>query len=131
MKRYLFVVLALVMVSSFALAQAVVGPTAMSSAEVTQNAQQLLSEGRTNLTEYERVLAQLTAANTGNSDAGTYRRIRAEMERIESLIKSEEERVNSILNTGSRVSVELLNRIERLIAQHRVNIAELEAFVNR
>ena len=135
MKRCLLVLVILLVAGSIAYtqtqSQAVVGPTAMSSAQVTQNAQQLLSQGRTNLTEYESILAQLTAANLGNSDAETYRRLRGEMERIELLIKAEEERVTSILNGGSRVSVELLNRIERLIGQHRVHLAELEAFVNR
>ena len=131
MKKILLVMVVLLLCGSFAFAQAAVGPGALSSAQVTQNAQQLLSQGRTNLTEYERVLDQLTAANQGNSDAVTYNRIRAEMERIENLIKAEEERVMEIINGGSRVSVELLNRIERLIGQHRVSLAELEAFVNR
>ena len=134
MKRFLLVLVVLLLASSFSYAQqaqAVVGPTALSSAQVTQNAQQLLSQGRTNLTDYERVLADIIAANQGNSDAVVYARLRAELERIETLIKAEEERVMTVINGGSRVSVELINRIERLINQHRGHLVTLEAFVNR
>ena len=125
MKRFLLVLVVLLLVGSFAYAQA------PSSAQVTQNAQQLLTQGRANLSEFESILAQLQAANRGNADFETYSRLRNELERIENLIKTEEVRIMSILDGGSRVSNELLARVERLIGQHRVQLAELEAFVNR
>ena len=129
MKRNILVVAILLLACTAVFAQT--RREFQSSAQVTQSAQQLLSQGRSNLTEYESVLAQLIAANGGNADQETFFRIRADMERIESIIKQEEERVNSITQGGSRVSNEIILRLERMIGQHRSNLAELEAFIAR
>ena len=129
MKRIFLVIVILLLAGTTVFAQT--RREFQSSAQVTQNAQQLLTQGRASLSEYESVLAQLIAANRGNADAETFYRIRAEMERIESLIKQEEERITAATQSGSRVSNEIINRIERLIEQHRRNLAELEAFIAR
>ena len=129
MKRFILVILVLLLASTVVFAQT--RREFQSSAQITQSAQQLLTQGRASLTEYESVLAQLIAANRGNADAETFYRIRAEMERIESLIKQEEERIMATTQGGSRVSNEIMLRIERLIEQHRRNLAELEAFIAR
>ena len=130
MKRFLLILVILILASATVFAQTA-RREFQSSAQVTQMAQQLLSQGRSNLTEYESTLAQLVLANRGNADAEAFYRIRADMERIESMIKLEEERIMSTTQTGSRVSNEIMLRIERLIEQHRGNLAELEAFVAR
>ena len=129
MKRILLVIVILIFAGATVFAQT--QREFQSSAQVTQSAQQLLSQGRTSLTEYESTLAQLIAANRGNADAESFYRIRAEMERIEKLIKQEEERITAATQGGSRVSIEIINRIERLIEQHKRNLADLEAFIAR
>ena len=129
MKRILLVIVILLLAGAMVFAQT--QREFQSSAQITQSAQQLLTQGRSSLTEYESTLAQLIAANRGNADAETFYRIRAEMERIEKLIKQEEERITATTQGGSRVSQEIMNRIERLIEQHRRNLAELEAFIAR
>ena len=127
MKRFFLVIAALLLASTIVYAQA----SPPTSAATTQSAQQLLSEGRTNLSQFEATLAQLMADNTSNDDANTFTRLRVEINRLETAINSEQNRIAGILNGGNKVSPALLDRVERLMNQHRAKLAELEAFVGR
>ena len=100
-----------------------------SSAEVRQQAQQFLNQARANTSEIEGILADLRARNSGNRDIDIYNRLRAEIEHLEGRIKSEEVRIGVFLDQGMNVSAEMLNRIERMVNQHKAKQAELEAFI--
>ena len=128
MKRFLLVIAVLILAGATVYAQQGTPPT---SAQITQSAQQFLTQGRSNLSHFESVLAQLIAANISNDDANTFNRIRSEIERLENLINTEETRVMDVINAGNKVTPALLDRVERLIDQHRAKLAELEAFVAR
>ena len=130
MKRFLLVIVVFLLVGAIAFAQAG-GASPPTSAQTTQSAQQLLTEGRSNSSQYEATLAQLIADNTSNDDANSFTRLRMEINRLETSINSEQNRIAGILNGGNKVSPELLARVERLMNQHRTKLAELEAFVSR
>jgi FMN-dependent NADH-azoreductase len=106
------------------------GATLPSSSETRQTAQQFLSQAKTNSSQFESTLADLTARNVSNKDLEAFTRLRNEINQLESLINNEQARANNTLQGGSRFDGELLNRIQRLIDQHKAKIAELEAFVS-
>ena len=125
MKRFFLVFAVLLLISTVAHAQQ------PSSAEIRQSAQQFLTQGRENSSHFESVLADLTASNVSNRDAVTYNRLRTEIERLETSIATEEARLKASLDVGQRVTQEMLNRVERLINQHRAKLEELQVFISR
>ena len=125
MKRFLFVMVAFLLVASVVYAQQ---PT---SAQIRQSAEQLLSQSQSNSNEFEEVLAGLRASNTSNNDAAIFNQLRSDIQRLENSINSEESLIKDSLDRGFRVNPEAVNRIERLIHQHRTKVGELESFVAR
>ena len=99
------------------------------SAQTRQTAQQFLSQGQSNASQFEQLLADLHASNTSNANAGDFNRIRAEITRLENAITTEEHRIKDNLDSGLRISPEILNRVERLINQHRSLLGELEELI--
>ncbi|MCL2192527.1 MAG: hypothetical protein FWB78_03920 [Treponema sp.] len=101
----------------------------LSSAEIRQNAQQQLNQSRTNSTQFEEILADLTARNMSNTDAVAFSQLRSEIERLEASITTEQARIRNALDSGTRVSPEMFNRVQRLMDRHAARLAELEAFI--
>jgi hypothetical protein len=128
MKRFLLVnILLAVCITVFAQQAGTARPT---SAQTREAASRLLDQTRTNASQYESTQADLTARNTGNNDAVVFNQLKADIERLESTITTEQGRISASLDAGARVSPELLQRIERLMSQHRQKMAQLEAFAS-
>ena len=125
MKPFLLTIAAIILVSAAVHAQQ---PT---SAQTRQTAQEFLTRSQATLVELEEILANLKSSNTSNFDAGTFNRLRAEITRIENSIIAEETMIKDVLDRGNRVNPEAINRVERLVTQHRMKINELELFVSR
>ena len=127
MKKILLVTVIFLVAGTIAYAQQ--SQQLPSSAEVKQDAQQYLNQARANTDEIEGILANLRARNSGNRDIDVFNRLKAEIEHLESRIKEEEVRIGARLDQGINVSSDMLNRIERMINQHKAKQAELEAFI--
>jgi len=123
MKRVLLVVGILFVVGVVSHAQL------LTSAEIRQNAQAQLAQSRSNSTQFEQTLADLQTRNASNSDSAAFNQLRAEIERLEASINLEQGRIRSALDSGTRVSPELFNRVQRLMDRHAARMAELEAFI--
>ena len=124
MKRFLWTSVILILAGTMVYAQQ---PT---SQQTKQEAQQFLNQGKSNSSQYDSDLANLTAMNTSNRDAANFNQLRAEIDRLDSQITTERERIKSNLDKGSKVSIEVLERYERLIDLHKAKLAELESFVS-
>ena len=127
MKRVLLTIVVLLVAGSFVNGQQAGLPT---SAQTKQSAQQSLSQSKTNGSQFESTLNDLMARNGSNVDAYNYNRLMAEINDLESRITAEETRVGNSLDRGTKVSPELLDRIQRLIDQHKAKMAELESFIS-
>ena len=101
----------------------------LSSAEVRQNAQERLNQGRSSATQFEEYLADLNARNAGNMDSATFNQLRADIDRLEASINTEQSRIRNALDSGTRVSPELFNRVQRLMERHATLLSQLEAFI--
>jgi uncharacterized phage infection (PIP) family protein YhgE len=118
----------LLVISMAVVAQQAGGPP--QTAETMQSAQQTLSQGRTNSTQFESMLADLKSRNTSNVNADTYNRLKAEIDQIENQISVEEARIRARLDKGTKVNPAVFDRIQRLIDQHKSKLAELERFTS-
>ena len=127
MKRILLTLVVLLVFSSLVYSQQ---STLPSSAQTRQNAQQYLGQARTNATQYESTLNDLIARNLGNKDLATFNRLKSEIERLETMITREQAQMGATLERGTKVSTESLDRIQRLIDQHRAKLAELDTFIS-
>jgi len=123
MKRVLLAVVVFFMVGFVAHAQI------LTSAEVRQNAQQYLGQARTNATQFGDIQADLYARNASNVDAVTFNQLRAEIDRLEASITTEQTRIRNALDSGTRVSPELFSRVQRLMDRHAARLADLETFI--
>ena len=128
MKRILLTIVILLVAGSIVYAQQASSPP--TSAQTKQNAQQYLGQARTNSSQYESGLNDLIARNISNKDAATFNRLRSEIDRLEEQIKKEETQMGATLDRGSKVSSEALNRIQRLVDQHKAKLAELDSFIS-
>ena len=125
MKRILLVTLILFIAGGALFAQQM-GNT---SAQVRQNAQQYATQARANANQFETTLNDLRNRNVANADAAIFNRLRNEINRLESQIETEEHRITATLDRGNLVNPEILDRVERLISQHRTKVADLERFI--
>ena len=125
MKRFILASFILFVIGTMAYAQA----GQLTSAQVRQNAQQVLTQSRANLAQFQASLNQLTAANISNTDAATLNQIRADLTRLEARINQEESRIRTTIENNGHVNVKVFNQFERLIGMYDEKIAELEAFI--
>jgi uncharacterized protein involved in exopolysaccharide biosynthesis len=98
------------------------------TAETMQSAQQTLSQGRTNSTQFETTLTDLKARNTSNFNADAYTRLKNEIDQLEFQINTEQTRIRTRLDKGTKVNPAMFDRVQRLIDQHKSKLAELESF---
>jgi len=129
MKRILLVAVVFLL-AGVLFAQQASGGALPSSSEVKENARQLSGQAKSNSSQFQSTLADLTARNTGNKDLETFNRLKAEITNLESRIGAEEERVRITLDRGQRISNNSLNRIDSLIQLHQAKVAELDAFIS-
>lgn len=101
-----------------------------SSSQTKQNAQQYLNQAKSNAQQYESTLQDLKARNLSNKDAYTFNRLKGEIDKLESSIDSEEKSISTILDRGTKVTTEVMDRIERMIGQHKAKVDELDKFIS-
>ena len=99
------------------------------SAQVKQNAQQTVNQAKANSSQFEATMDSLNALNTGNLDAVTYNRLKAQIDQLEASIKKEQNQMQASLDEGRKISSMQVEKIQRLISQHKSAIAELERFI--
>ena len=128
MKRIIWVAAVFFVFNVVAYAQQV---QPLSSAEIRQNAQQLLTQVRTTHSQFESTQADLNARNRSNTDAATFNRLRTEISRLEGWINREHTNITTSLDTGNLVSSELLDRVQRFIDQHTTALGNLEEFISQ
>jgi len=129
MKRILLVAVVFLL-AGVLFAQQTGGGSLPSSSQVKDTARQFSSQAKTNSSQFQSTLAELTARNTGNKDLETFNRLKAEIEHLESRINTEEGRVRGSLEKGQRLTNTSLERIDSLIQLHQAKVAELDAFIS-
>jgi peptidoglycan hydrolase CwlO-like protein len=127
MKRTLLVTILLLFAGILVYAQQT-GSTP-TSAQTKQNAQQSVTEAKTNSSQFESTLADIKTKITSNSDAATYKRLKNNIDQLEAKIKNAQAQVQAEIDQGRGVSAKLVDQIQQLIDQHKAAIAEMEAFL--
>jgi len=130
MKRTLLATIMLLFAGMIVYAQQT-GGTAVSSTQIKQNAQQTLTQAKSNSSQFESTMATLNTLNGGNIDANTYNRLKEQIDQLEVRIKNEQTDMQTRLDKGTRVSSFMVDKIQRLIEQYNSAIADLERFIAR
>jgi len=128
MKRILLITIILFFAGLAVYAQQT-GGSSQSSAQVKQTAQQSLTQGKTNFSQFQSTLDSLKTQNNGNDDAATYRRLMEQIAQLEIRIKKEQTFMQAKLDQGSKLSSAVVNQIQRLIDQYEAALADLEKFI--
>ena len=129
MKRTLLITIMLFFAGLVLYAQQAGGSSQQSSAQIKQTAQQSLTQGKTNFSQFQSTLESLKAQNTSNDDAATYRRLMEQIAQLEIRIKKEQTFMQAKLDQGSKLSSAVVNQIQRLIDQYEAALADLEKFI--
>jgi len=129
MKRVLLAVVVFILAGALYAQQASTGSIPNSS-QTKQTAQQFSSQAKNNSSQFETGLADLTARNTSNKDLETFNRIKREIDDLESKINEEQIKIRSSLDRGQMTTQKVLDRLDRMIKQHKEKIAELDSFVS-
>jgi peptidoglycan hydrolase CwlO-like protein len=131
MKRTLLVTIMLLFAGLIVYAQQAGGSSQPSSAQIKQTAQQTLTQGKTNASQFESTLDSLKAQNTSNNDAALYSQLKAQIDQLETRIKKEQTTMQSRLDAGVKVSTIFVDQIQLLIDQYNGKLAELEKFTTK
>jgi len=123
MKRIFWVTVVFFMVGIAAFAQT------KTSAEVKQDSRTMLSQGQTAASQFDSTQADLNARNQSNKDSARYQKLRTDMQKLEAAINKEHTSIASILDSGRKVNASILERVQRLIEQHKSVLSELEGFI--
>jgi len=130
MKRFLLMCVFLLAAGIMVFAQQTGGSSRPSTAEIKTNATQYLNQGKSNSAQYDTMQANLNARNTSNKNAFAFNQLKGEIDKLESSITEEQNKVSTSLERGMKINEESLNKIQRLIDQHKAKLAELEAFAS-
>ena len=128
MKRIFVVVILLATSIAVFAQQANRTSTRPTSDQTRENAKQYLEQARSASQKYNETQSDLNARNVGNDDERRFNQIKAEIERLEVLIATEQYKISTTLDKGVKVSRETLDNVSRLLDQHKQKLAELEAF---
>jgi predicted nucleic acid-binding Zn-ribbon protein len=130
MKRTLFVTIMLLTIGMMVYAQQQAGGSSLpTTADTKQSAQQVLSQAKTNSSQFETILASLREQNTSNGDADAYRKLKLNIDQLELRIKKEQTQIQALLDKGQKVSPTMIDDIQRLIDQHKAAMTEMENFI--
>ena len=88
--------------------------------------QKYLDEAKANNSAFQDTIADLKDRNGYSGNSYKFDRLKNEIGRLESTINSESKSINSSLEKGSRVSSEVMNRLERSINQPTKKVEEME-----
>ena len=100
-----------------------------SSSKTREEAKEYLNQAKSNSSEFEASYDDLLDRNGGSDWAAAYRRLKGEIDSLETRIKYELSSIDGSLNKGSRVSVTIFNHLEQLIKQHKAKTEELEKYL--
>jgi len=127
-KRTLLVTIMLLFAGLIVYAQQASG-AAQSAAQIKQNAQQTVTQAKTNSSQFQSTMDNLNAQNAGSIDGVSYDRLKAQIDQLEANIKKEQASMQLLLDQGKKVSSMVVDKIQRLIEQHKAAIADMERFI--
>ena len=130
MKRTFLVTIMMLVAGIIAFAQQSDGTPKPTSAETRQNAQQTLTQAKSNSSKFESTLSSLKTQNTSTGDAATYKRLKAQLEQLELSINREQARMQASIDLGQKVSSTTVDEIQKLIDQYKAAMTEMEAFIS-
>jgi molecular chaperone GrpE (heat shock protein) len=119
----------LLFVGIIVFAQQAGGSSLPTSTQTKQNAQQTLNDAKASSTQFESTLSALRLQNLSNSEADTYKRLKAQIEQLEARILREQARIQAALDQGQKIATSTLDEIQKLIDQHKSAMAEMERFI--
>jgi hypothetical protein len=96
--------------------------------QVKDTASRFLDQTKANGSQLESAQADLNSRSAGNNDMAVFNQLKNDIERLEKMITSEQNRIRVSLDTGARVNPEMLQRTQRMLNQHKQKTAQLEAF---
>jgi len=129
MKRTLLVTFMLLFAGIVVFAQQAGASSLPSSAQTKQDAQQAVTEAKTNASQFESTLNDIRTRITSNNDAATYKRLKIQIDTLEGKIKNAQANIQAEINQGHSVSASMVEQIQQLLDQHKTAIAEMEAFL--
>jgi len=129
MKRIFLVTIMLFFACIIAFAQQTGSSPQQTSAQIKQDAQQTLNQAKTNSSQFESTLDALKTQISSGGNAATYKRLKGNIDALESKITAAEAHIQSEINMGHTVSAILLTQLQQMIDQHKTAIADLEAFI--
>ena len=97
------------------------------SEQTRDTANRFLAETRSNSSDFESLQADLQARNKSNNDNIRFFELKREIQELERSITTEQRNASISLNRGMPVEQNTLDRIQRLIDQHKSKLGELES----
>jgi len=101
------------------------------SDQTRENARQYLEQSKSKASQLASTQSDLNARNTGNDDERYFNQLKVEIERLETSITAEQNKISTTLEKGIKVSRETLDNVQRMIEKHKEKVAELERFSSR
>jgi len=102
--------------------------TRPTSDQTKENARKYLEQCKTNALQFDATQSILNAMNAGNDDARNFNLLKAEIERLEVSIVTEQNKIAATLEKGLKVSKETLDNVQKMIDKYKEKLAELESF---
>jgi len=121
----------LLFVGIIVFAQQAASPSLPTSAQTKQDAQQSLNQAKTNSSQFESTLDSLKTQLASGNNAATYKRLKGDIDRLESQIKNSQDYIQDEINLGHSVSARYVDELQQLIDKHKAAMAEMEAFVSK
>ena len=132
MKRVLLAILVLFLVCFSVYSQQAAEQTdeRPTSSQTKQSAQQYASQARMTASQFAAAQADINARNVSNQDASAFNKLKSDIDKLEASIREEQNKIAASLEKGLKVNKEALDRVQKLIDQHKDKLTELESFTS-
>jgi TATA-binding protein-associated factor Taf7 len=94
--------------------------------QTKENMKQYLEQGKSKASQFDSTQADLKARNTGNDEERRFKKLKTEIEGLESSIRLEQYKISNALEKGLTVSRETLDNVGRMLDKHKEKLAELD-----
>jgi len=94
--------------------------------QTREKMKQYLEQSKLKASQFDSTQADLNAMNAGNDDERRFSQLKAEIDKLEALIKVEQHSISGTVEKGLKVSKETLDNVQRMLDRHKEKLAELE-----
>jgi len=100
------------------------------SDQIKEDMKEYLEQGKSRASQLDSKQDELKTRNAGIDDERHFNQLKAEIEKLEVSILTEQYKISTAIEKGSKVSRDTFDNVQRMLNKHKDKLVELEIFTS-